>query len=572
MKRLIFAVVFLPFAALAQTGGASLYFTPIAANAPTGGELVVRVMLNTAGQAVNAADGKILFDSKELTVERIETDGSIFNSWATAPRYDNAVGEIVFGGSLSATTTYTGERGEILRVVFRGLRSGETRVRFDTASAILAGDGTGGNILAETKVGVYVFSPTESAPPETVTEESGAGEVLGAQTQVIVSKTHPEEGVWHRGTEGTFSWTNSPSVMRVLTGISSNPTARGSRVFTPPIDTRTLAELPEGETYFIVTQEYADGTERTMRYHLKIDASPPEMLEVREDDERDPTEPNPRFFVTATDSVSGIARYELFLDDQMKEIRSDEIRGGELRLSNIPFGDHRLRIVAYDHAGNSLERSIEFSVSPLDAPSFILSRRVLSEGDRVEATGSALPNSTLRVYLRPEGSEASVESVAVGSDGTFHYTGMTKLSPGMYRVSADILDARGATSDRIAEETITVKTSIWGMIQRHPMILVAALLALLCLMAFGIGLWWFMKKQQQKGSIENPKVFPPEIQVQGGGRRLKLPGGGPVHIEQRTEAVLKEEQRFTAGENGRDDRAHPRPIMNQGVIDLRPMG
>lgn len=566
-----------PAVALAQSG-ASLYFTPIAGSAATGQELVVRVMLNTAGQEVNAADGKIIFDPKALAVERIEADDSIFRSWATAPRYDNEAGEVVFGGSLPATTTYSGERGEILRIVFRGLRTGETRLRFDTGSAILAGDGTGGNILAETKVGVYVFSPTESAPPESAEPQTTSeGEVLGAETSAIVSSTHPDESAWSRERTGVFRWSNSPSVVRVLTGVSTRSGARGVRAFVPPISERTVTDLPEGVSYFSVTQEFADGTERTMEYRLMIDATPPSVFDVRADDRRDETDPNVRFSITATDTLSGIERIDFSLDDG-PPTPWRELSERSYALSGIAFGDHVLHAIAYDRAGNSVERTVSFSVKPLPAPKFTIVSKEISEGDRIRASVSATPGTTLRVYITPDGDETFVESAEISAEGTAEFTSTSPVRPGVYRVSADIVDARGATSDRVAEEVITVKTSILGMVSRHPLVVVAGFGALVCLIALVFGTKWFfqnrdsLKEHAVGTTATSPLSSHPTQEISGA--HLHIPDG-PVHMERQ-----KNFRSDTRGAHSADRTrvnaqgaasAPARPLMDRGVIDLRPL-
>lgn len=558
---------FAPLFAFAQTG-ASLYFTPITSSADTGGELVVRVMINTAGQSINAADGRIVFDPKELAVERIDIDESIFSSWPTAPRYDNLLGEIVFGGSLAATTTYIGERGELFRVVFRGLRTGETRLRFDTGSAVLAGDGTGGNILAETKVGVYVFSPVETAPPNqsAPTPEfqggaNGEGEVLGAQIEAIVSSTHPDESVWSKERTASFQWSNSPSVVRVLTALSERSNGRGIRAFTPPISERTVEELPEGVWYFTVTQEFVDGSEKTLRYKLMIDATPPSVFEIREDDVRAKTDPEVRFFVSATDTLSGIDHIEFSLDGATP-VRWENLSERTYALSGLAFGEHQLRAVAYDRAGNSLERTVKFTVDPLPSPLLTIENSNISEGDVIRISGTAMRGSTLRVYLTPRGGETSVRSVPVREDGTFFFESDIAMAPGVYTISADIVDDRGATSDRIAEETIVVSATVWGMISRHPMLLIAAFAGIVCLALLGFAVRRFLRgRDEEESPVEErhevKRGNAPEMP-----HALHIPDG-PVHMERLAHSNSHAAMRVSAAEVTRH------PARNGGVVDLR---
>lgn len=566
---ILVGVALVPLFAFAQTG-ASLYFTPITGSADTGGELVVRVMLNTAEQQVNAADGRIVFDPKELAVERIDTDGSILSSWATAPRYDNQLGEIVFGGSLAATTTYAGERGELLQVVFRGLRTGETRLRFDTGSAVLAGDGTGGNILAETKVGVYVFSPVETSPPDesaSASEIQGGtnreGEVLGAQIEAIVSSTHPDESAWSKARTASFQWSNAPSVVRVLTAVSERPNTRGVRAFTPPISERTLDDVPEGVSYFIMTQELVDGDERTLRYKLMIDSSPPSVFDVVEDDVRPKTDPEVRFFVTASDTVSGIDRVEFSLDDGTAEVWDDPT-SKTYTISGLVFGEHRLRAVAYDRAGNSVERTVTFMVEPLPSPQLTIENLEIAEGELIRASGMALRGSTLRVYITPEGGETVVQSGAVDEDGAFLFESDIALTPGVYTVSADVMDERGATSDRIAEETVVVSATMWGMFSRHPMLLAAAFAGIVCLALLGFAVRWFIRSRDEEESPAEEHHQVEKGNAPGTPHVLHIPDG-PVHMERHVHPEPHVAMRVPAAETTHH------PALNGGVVDLRPI-
>jgi hypothetical protein len=545
----------------AQTS-AALFFSPATGNSVTNQEMTVRVMLDTGGQPVNAVDGRIVFDPKELTVERIDRDASILSSWPTEPRYDNDVGEIVFAGSMPATTTFSGDRGEILTLLLRGVRSTETHLRFDRASAVLAGDGTGGNVLAELRSGRYVFAPKESSPP---VSESG-GEVLGAETVAISSPTHPDESVWYRAKDASFTWSNPPGVVRVRTALTDRPTSRGTRTFDPPIDKRDVGDVPEGISYFHVTQEFSDGTERTMHYRLQIDTTPPSVFELREDDARDPTDPTVAFVVNATDTHSGIDRITFSLDGKGASEWRD-VASRKYVLSGVAFGDHRLHAVAYDRAGNTVERDLAFSVLPLSAPTFVV-EGTFREGDRLRAHGTAKPDTTLRVYFSPEASEARSESVPVQSDGTFVFESQTVLRPGKYRVSADIVDARGATSDRIAEETILVSTTFRGTLSRHPMLFVAIFAAFLGFISLAFALRWFMRRRRfEKEKIAFASGIAPARVGKVAPASLEMDAKRHVALQKNGE----DRDGATKGvnEHARDTHHH-RPIIDRGVIDLRP--
>jgi hypothetical protein len=360
-----------------------------------------------------------------------------------------------------------------------------------------------------------------------------------------------------------MKWVNPENTLRVMTALTNIPTSRGTRAFVPPIQERRLSDLDDGIGYFHVTQEFADGTDRTMHYKLMIDSVPPSLLDVREESTREPKDPNVTFFVNATDTLSGIERVDFSVDGAAPDSWRD-IASRKYSLAGVTFGDHTLRAVAYDRAGNSIEKTVEFSVEPLPPPTIVFEGTPYSEGDTVQASGTALAATTLRVYFSSDGIEPFVESVQVESDGTFEFESRLTLKPGTYLVSADIVDEDGATSERIAEEEISVGTTIRGTISRHPMTVAAGIAAVLSLITLFFGARWFLRKREEI-AVE---PFSEGHGVPSNEAR-RATSTSVVHMEANHEKPREEKKIHEKKEISSAGTDH-RPIMDHGVVDLRP--
>ncbi len=549
--RDLIALLFLILPTVAFGSETSLYLSPVTGVYDTNTVFQVRVLVDTGVDKINAVEGTLTFDPKELQVDRIEYDHSILPSWTLQPRYDNDKGEIVFAG-LTSTSSFSGDRGEVISLYLRGARSTETRLNFQSGSAVLAGDGTGTNVLAVMKSGVYSFVPKENVPelPQQPATNSG-GEVLGAAIVKLASPTDPDESAWYNKNSADFVWQNPPATIRVRLSLTKTPAVpAGGKEFEPPIEKRTVSDIDDGISYFHVTKDLNDGSSESETYKLQIDTKPPSVFDLKED-QRVPEDPRVSFTITATDTLSGIERIEFSLDggtpNPWKDIAS---RKYEFSVG-IP-GRHKLRAVAYDRAGNTLEESAEFTVEPLAAPKIELSAPSFKENESISLTASGVPGSTLTLTLTsPELPDPISESGTIGTDGKIALVGSHKLQPGRYQVVALLSDARGAQSLPTQPIEFTVNPTIMGMIKRHPMVPVAVGGLIFLLLAS----WFIIRKirsSHQEEQLPKTMARPNEVVKQEHLPTTQHPSREPITT---VSAPTSE--------------AHHMPKMEKGVIDLR---
>jgi hypothetical protein len=190
--RLLLIVLLIAPAPLLYASTLSL--SPATGVYTTGSTFSVRVVVNTKGAPINAADGTLTFNPKELQVVSVSRTSSIFNLWTTEPTFSNAAGTITFSGG--SPTGYTGGSGTVMSVTFRTLGAGSPRVSLSSGS-VLAADGRGTNVLTSMGSGAYTVSAVSENPePEVIIEFVPPANTPAAPK--ISSDTHGNPDGWSK--------------------------------------------------------------------------------------------------------------------------------------------------------------------------------------------------------------------------------------------------------------------------------------------------------------------------------------------------------------------------------------
>ncbi len=152
----ILGIALLPL--LASAEGGVLYVSPERAEHSIGDVFEVKILVDSAGVSINAAEADMSFNPAAIEVENLSVDGSLLNIWPTPPVYSNEEGYIRFSGLMKKP--FTGSDGHLATITFRALRNMSSNARF-AAGAILAADGQSSNIISSMKSGVYTIQPKE---------------------------------------------------------------------------------------------------------------------------------------------------------------------------------------------------------------------------------------------------------------------------------------------------------------------------------------------------------------------------------------------------------------------------
>ncbi len=451
---LILALLAIPILSHAAT----LSVSPGTGVYKTGATFTVTVYVNTAGVPVNAADGTLSFNPRELSVVSASRASSIFNLWTTEPTFSNAAGTVTFSGGVP--TGYTGTAGNVLSVTFRSLTSGAARVSL-TGASVLAADGRGTNVLTGMSGGTYTLSAVESQPaPEVIVEYVPPANTPNAP--VITSTSHPDQNNWSKDTTAVLNWNVPAGVTSVRTGLDKSPVAIPTKVYDSPIKTLTLSDLDQGVSYLHVQFKNADGWGKVAHYKLSVDSEKPESFTITSPDDADLSNPNQTLKLNIVDKTSPVTKFKVQLDGGEAYDHTASGTSATLPLTGLTPGYHTVVVEGFDAAGNSLIATYSFTITAFDKPLITEYPATLNSGVTPVIRGTTKPNATVKGTLTDsQGVETILEGVADGS-GTFTIIPVDSFPTGRYTLVVTATDQSGGQS--LPSDTVTIVVSEPGYV------------------------------------------------------------------------------------------------------------
>ncbi len=453
-KLLVIAVVWwvVPFCSFAAT----LNMSPATGVYTTGSTFSVRVVINTAGKPVNAADGVLSYNPKELSVVSVSRASSVFNLWTTEPTFSNSAGTISFSGG--TPTGYTGSGGTVISVTFRALAAGTPRVTMSSGS-VLAADGQGTNVLTSMGSAAYTLSAvTQNPEPEVIVEYVPPANTPAAPK--ITSATHPEVDGWSKSKQAVLSWTLPGDVTAVRTLLDSNPSSIPTKVYDNPIRTITLDDLDDGVSYFHIQFQNEDGWGRVARYRLGVDASSPAGLTAALAPEANLANPKQTVVVTTSDTAGApITRYKVQINGA--EPREYQVTGADknITLENLTPGYQNIVVEAFDAAGNSATTNLSFTIQSIESPTFTDVPTVINPGIIPVILGQTSPRSQVEVTLTLAGANPQIFTITSDETGQFRFIPEAALMQGVYTLEAVATDEFGARSTASPQVKLLVEPS-----------------------------------------------------------------------------------------------------------------
>lgn len=481
---------------------ASLSLSPSTGVYTSNGTFSVRVLVNTNGKPVNAADATLSFNPRELSVVSVNRNGSIFNLWVTEPAFSNSAGTINFSGGLPSG--YTGSSGNIMTITFRAAGAGTARVSF-TNGSVLANDGRGTNVLTSMNGGTYTIQAQSAAPEPEVIEY-----VAPANTPVapnITSATHSDSSLWYTKNEAVLNWELPSGVTAVRTLINDNPTSVPTKVYETPIKTITLPDLPDGKSYFHIQFKNADGWGKVTHYRLAIDSANPTKIDISHPENANFTSPNQVLSVVVTDDTTAVKRFKVKLDSLEPFEYIDSTGSSTIPLPPLDPGYHTVIIEAFDEAGNSIVGSYSFTIESFDKPVFTEYPSEINEQVIPVIKGLTRANAKVDVTVQRVGGEPSVYSVTSDKNGEFIFIPEGKFSNGVYELSAQATDEFGAQSDVSSVIRIAVQQPGYlrvGTLIVSVLSVIVPLLVLVFLLV--LGSWYLLlyaRRFRKRVSIES---------------------------------------------------------------------
>ena len=480
------SVLFLLFFSAQAAFAASLSLSPGTGVYQANGTFSVRVLVNTQGQPVNAAEGTISFNPRELSVVSVSRSSSIFNLWVTEPTYSNSAGTISFSGGLPSG--YTGSAGNIMNITFRAAGAGTAKVSFSNGS-VLANDGRGTNILTAMNGGNYTIQAASAAPTPEVIEYVAPANTPAAPK--VASETHPDPSKWYSANEAKLSWSLPSDVTSVRTLLDENSGSIPTKVYDNPISSITLPDLDEGVSYFHIQLRNADGWGSVTHYRLGVDTQTPSSINIQPVEGSDFSNPILTLKVNVEDESSTVDRFKIKIDADEPYEFIDETGSSTIELPSLEPGYHTVIIEAFDQAGNSIVGTYSFTIESFDRPVFTDYPEQMTAGVIPVIKGKTRPNSVVDVFLNRTGTEPVQYILDADEAGVFTFIPESAFDTGVYELQAQATDQYGARSELSEKVRIAVQQP--GYIQIGSMIVSALSVfvpLLLLIVALILGVWY----------------------------------------------------------------------------------
>lgn len=464
---------------------ATLSLSPDTGVFTVGGTFSARVIVNTQGSPVNAAEAGLKFNPNELSVVSI-SKGSLFNLWAVEPTFSNSAGTISFGGG--STTGYTGSQGTVLTITFRIKTAAASRVTFSTGS-VLAADGIGTNVLRNMTGGTYTSTAVSDTPTAEVVEYVAPANTPAAP--VISSASHADPEGWSNTSSAVLSWSLPSGVVAVRTLLSESASAIPTKVYEPAIANITLDDLEDGEQYFHLQFRNDDGWGKVASYRLGVDTQKPEAWSVSFDPDVPPSSPLQTLLIEGEDDGSPVERFLVKVNDEAPFEFIDVDGERKVPLPALTPGYHVIIVEMFDAAGNSVLETFSLTIESFAAPLFTEYPVTVNAGNIPVFKGVSQPEVAVTATLRRLGDDDTSDHILTATankEGEFYLITDGSLASGVYELSATAQAADGAQSAQSevvrfkVEQAGYVRLGVWAISFLSVLVPLVALVLMLGLL------------------------------------------------------------------------------------------
>ncbi len=435
-------IIALFIALIASTAeAATLSVTPASGVYPIGTTFTVKVVLNTTGKTINAAEGSLLFNPAELMVINVDRGASVFNLWVTEPVFSNTKGTISFSGG--SPSGYTGSNGTVFTVTFRALTENSARLRYESG-AILANDGMGTNILTGMSGGTYTLQAKSTVPEVERIEYIASPNTPSAPR--VVSSTHKNQEGWYTTNKAELSWEIPSGVIAVRTLLDDQSTSIPTKEYATPITTITLDDLPEGVSYFHIQFKNEVGWGRVTHYRLARDTVAPADFSISLPTDANLEQGTQEIVTQLDETQSGIKEFRLQINDMTPIIIATSATNTRLPLPALSPGTYTVVAQAVDHADNTSLATVVFTIQSFSAPVWSLLPDVVAEKTLVVIRGTTRSEAYVDISFTKLGYTPQDIRVQADQDGVFTFIPDKELDVGTYELVAKASLADGSQS------------------------------------------------------------------------------------------------------------------------------
>lgn len=386
MKRLTLATIFvvlgiwMPQYAHAATISLSASDTTIS----VGDTVTITVRVSAGGQAINAADGALVFPRSNLTLQSISRSGSIFTFWAEEPHGSNTSGQISFSGGLP-TPGFSGSSGKIFQATFKAKAVGAAPLTI-SGGHILANDGFGTNVYTGAGTSTITISETATTP----VEPSAPGE----PSPVVSLTNFINSNSWYTNGSFTASWSKPKNYQGTSIVLDQIKTTVPPTKISTTSSSADYSLTANGIWFLHLRHSYTTGWSGTTTVILRFDNEAPEPFTIHIDRDRGDTDPTPVLTFTTKDGSSGVAKYTLELDGSAAQVVSSPYT-----LKGVTGDGHTIRITAIDQAGNSRVAETTIGITGYPAPQIKAISSPIVLLDTLTVRGTAQAGDMITIYL-----------------------------------------------------------------------------------------------------------------------------------------------------------------------------
>ena len=438
------------FVSIDTLHAANLVMSPSSVATKVGKTFSVDLIVNNNVDAINAVSALITYPSDSLRVISMSKKDSFITLWAEEPSFSNEKGTLSLEG-VALNPGFNKATGKVISVTFKAIQAGNVNISVKSGS-VLANDGNATDVLKTTGAAfVYINEGEEAAPPVVPVKET--------VVPVITSPTHPDGTAWYSRRDVSFEWKIPEGVTAVRTGYSNKEDEAPTKLYDPPVTSRSFSVDTDGVMYMAVQFRNKSGWGAVSRYRFQVDSQAPESLKVSFPDGSVTTNQTPAMLILAQDELSGIAKFALSIDNaQAIDFPLDASNIYHLLKQNA--GNHTVSINAIDNAGNVSTVSIDFTIQTISPPVITEYTKKVDFDNTFKVVGATYPKSSVEVVMTDSEGIVSTGKVISNDTGVFTLLWDKKLPSGVYEMRARVLDGRGSVSDYTDNKVIIVERMV----------------------------------------------------------------------------------------------------------------
>lgn len=323
---------------------ASLRLSPSSGTFFIGNTFDVSIIVNTNKNRINAVSVDLKFPPDKLQVVTPVSGKSFIETWTASPTYSNTVGTISFKGGVPSPGIST-SAGLVSTITFRAKASGKATIYILNSSMVLLDDGKGTNILKTFEKGEYILTMIPSEGPR------------------IFSSTHPDQDIWYKDNNPTFSWEKEGGVTDFSYNFDEDPKGMPDSVSEGSENIKSYTNIADGFWYFHVRSMRGGIWGATSNYMVHLDSTPPNSFTPTIESIGKVRRIRPLISFITNDAVSGMDHYEIKIAGVTQTHSTYFIEiSSPYRVPYLEPGEYSVIVRAYDKAGNWQDGIIDIRI------------------------------------------------------------------------------------------------------------------------------------------------------------------------------------------------------------------